>query len=168
MDLYILRHGIAVDFGTQGYDVDSERPLTPEGRKKLKKIAAAMKELEVEFDVIVSSPYLRARETAEIVAQEFDATRKLRFSDHLVPDAGYRELIAELNKEYAHAKGILLVGHEPHLSGLVSLLVAGSPAEASIDMKKAGLARLVCAKLEHGRCAHLEWLAPPRVMLRIG
>ena len=69
MNLYILRHGIAVEHGAPGYAKDADRPLTPEGERKLGQIAEAMKALELTFDLILSSPYLRARQTAEIVAE---------------------------------------------------------------------------------------------------
>ena len=68
MNLYILRHGIAAERGTPGYANDADRPLTPEGERKLQLVAAAIKALELGFDLILSSPYLRARQTAEVVA----------------------------------------------------------------------------------------------------
>src|ERR1035438_4666613 len=69
MNLFILRHGIAVEPGTHGYEKDADRPLTPEGERKLLQIAEAMEALDLTFDLILSSPYLRARQTAEIVAE---------------------------------------------------------------------------------------------------
>ena len=72
MNLYIIRHAIAVNEGTDGYESDSERPLTDKGRKKMREIAKGLRNLGVEFDLILSSPYVRARETAEILADVFN------------------------------------------------------------------------------------------------
>src|SRR5207249_3311762 len=77
MTLFILRHGLAVEPGTRDYPNDADRPLTAEGRSKLRQIAQAMKKLELEFDVILSSPYTRARQTAEIVADKLGARKHL-------------------------------------------------------------------------------------------
>jgi len=68
MNLYLLRHGIAVEPGTTGFEKDSERPLTPKGQHQLRQIAAAMKKMDLRFDLILSSPFLRAKQTAEIIA----------------------------------------------------------------------------------------------------
>ena len=68
MQLFLLRHGLAVERGTHGFEEDDTRPLTPKGRRQLQKTTAAMKKLEPDFDLILSSPLLRAKQTAEIVA----------------------------------------------------------------------------------------------------
>ena len=75
MKIYLIRHSNAVDPGTPGYEDDSLRPLTEKGRDKMNKIAAALKALDVQPDLIVSSPYVRARETAEILAKVLYLTR---------------------------------------------------------------------------------------------
>ena len=72
MELYILRHGIAVERGTPGYRKDADRPLTPEGKEKVHQIAEAILGMELKFDLILSSPYARAEQTAKIVAGELD------------------------------------------------------------------------------------------------
>ena len=71
MNLYIIRHAIAVDEGTPEYEDDSQRPLTDKGKKKMRQIAKGLRALGVEFDLILSSPYVRAKETAEILADVF-------------------------------------------------------------------------------------------------
>ena len=73
MMLYLMRHGLAVEPGSPGFKMDADRALTHKGRRQLRKIARAMKGMELEFDLILSSPFVRARQTAEIVA----ATLKL-------------------------------------------------------------------------------------------
>jgi phosphohistidine phosphatase len=163
MNLYILRHGIAVEPGTPGYAKDADRPLTPEGERKLLQIAEAMEALDLTFDLILSSPYLRARQTAEIVAEALKARKKLEFSDSLVPGGNTKKLVELLNRLQPPPENVLLVGHEPYLSGLVSLLVSGE-ATLAVVMKKGGLCKLATESLKHGRCAALEWLLTPKQM----
>jgi len=163
MNLYILRHGIAVEPGTPGYAKDADRPLLPEGERKLGQIAEAMEALDLSFDLILSSPYLRARQTAEIVAEAIEARKKLEFSDILVPGGSTKKLVEFLNRLQPPPESVLLVGHEPFLSGLVSLLVAGNQG-CSVVFKKGGLCKLTVESLAPGRCAALEWLLTPKQM----
>jgi phosphohistidine phosphatase len=163
MNLYLLRHGIAVDHGDVHYAKDADRPLTPEGERKLARIADAMKGLKLSFDLILSSPYTRARQTAEIIAEALDARKRLEFYDDLTPDGSFKKLIETLNRRAPSPNDVLLVGHEPHLSGLISLLVSGD-SSLSVVMKKGGLCNLSIESLKHGRCATLEWLLTPKQM----
>ena len=163
MELFILRHAIAVPRGTPGYDEDSERPLTSEGRKKLRRIAKTMAKMELSFDLILSSPYVRARDTAEIAAKILGARKKLKFSDHLVSHGSAEALVNQLKSHYHSQRYVLLVGHEPYLSKLISVLLTGEP-DLSLTLKKGGLCKLTVEKLRYGRCATLEWLLAPRQM----
>src|ERR1700690_1026947 len=85
MNLYLLRHGIAAEPGVAGYEPDSERPLTPKGEGRLREAARAMKALDLSYDLILSSPFLRAKQTAEIIAKSLKLRKKLAFSDDLTP-----------------------------------------------------------------------------------
>jgi phosphohistidine phosphatase len=163
MNLYILRHGIAVEPGTPGYEKDADRPLTQEGERKLWQVAEAMEALELSFDLILSSPYLRARQTTEIVAAAFSARRRLEFTDSLTPGANPRKLIELLKHRQPPPESVLLSGHEPFLSALISLLISGDPG-LSVVMKKGGLCKLTIESLKPGRCASLEWLLTPKQM----
>ncbi len=96
MNLYILRHAIAAERGLPEYEDDSQRPLTSKGEKKMGKIAEAMRALGLEFDLILSSPYLRAKQTAEIVARKLDLEKALKYSDNLVPSAEPAAVISEI------------------------------------------------------------------------
>jgi phosphohistidine phosphatase len=163
MNLFILRHGLAVELGTAGCNKDSERPLTSEGERKLWRIAKAMQALEISYDWILSSPYVRARQTAEIIAEALDLRKKLELSETLTPGGSARKLIDLLNHRTPRPEEVLLVGHEPSLSSLISLLVSGT-TDASVEMKKGGLCKLATESLECGRCATLEWLLTPKQM----
>jgi phosphohistidine phosphatase len=163
MNLYILRHGIAVDPDVPAFASDAERPLTPEGERKMRRVCRAMKALDLSFDLVLSSPYLRARQTAEIVAEGLGLRKKLEFSDDLTPGGSTAHLVEFLTGREPSPESVLLVGHEPYLSGLISLLIFGELAP-TVVMKKGGLARLSTESLKHGRCAALEWLLTPKQM----
>jgi phosphohistidine phosphatase len=167
MNLFVLRHGIAADLDTVGLANDAYRPLTPEGERKVSQIAEAMGKLELSFDLMLSSPYLRARRTAEIVAERLGARTKLELSDLLTPGGSTKRLVELLNRAQPSPESVLLVGHEPYLSELISLLVAGKETFGVI-MKKGGLCRLTIESLKHGRCAALQWLLTPKQMLLMG
>ncbi len=165
MELYLLRHGIAVDKGTAGFSRDSDRPLTDQGIEKMYRIAKAMKSLELTFDLILSSPFVRAKQTAEIVAEVLGLGRALRFSANLAVGGDPEMLVKEIKPE--NSERILLVGHEPYLSTMVSVLVSGHDG-LSINMKKGGLCKLTMNSLRFGQCATLEWLVGPRQIVSDG
>jgi phosphohistidine phosphatase len=165
MNLYLLRHGLAVEPGTPGFR-DADRPLTAEGEQKLRQCAQAMAALELSFDLILSSPYVRARETAEIVAAALGARKKLELEECLTPSGSTRSLVTRLSGLGPKVEEVMLVGHEPYLSGLISLLVWGQNA-GLVTMKKGGLCKLAVDSPKHGRCATLEWLLTPKQMARM-
>ncbi len=168
MNIFILRHGIAVEPGTPGSGRDSERPLTPKGKRKLRKIAKAMAALEIHFDVILSSPYVRARQTAKRVARQLGLEKRLECTELLTPGGSARELLDVLKREYPNVENVLLVGHEPYLSELIAWLLSGSAQGVAITLKKAGLCKLTAESLHHGRCAKLEWLLTPEQLSCLG
>jgi phosphohistidine phosphatase len=159
MELYILRHAIAEERSPKWRD-DSKRPLTEEGVKKMRDVAKGMLALELEFDFIITSPFVRAKHTADIVEEVFK-TNKLRISKNLASGGEPRLLVEELNSHYHQAGKLLLVGHEPYLSSLISLFTVGGDS-LSLELKKGGLAKLTVGELRHGRCARLDWLLTPR------
>ena len=163
MSLFILRHGIATELNPHKFARDSERPLTPKGKRKLWESAEAMEAMELAFDLIVSSPYLRARQTAEIIAEAFNGRKEVLLSEHLTPGGSHKALVAWLNDLKPLPNDVLLVGHEPYLSEFISLLISGGTG-CSIALKKGGLCKLSAETLEAGRCAMLEWLVTPKQM----
>jgi phosphohistidine phosphatase len=162
MEIYILRHGIAVERGTPGYKRDADRPLTREGEEKMQQIAEAMLAMDLKFDLILSSPYVRAQQTAQIVAEELDEV--VTFTDFLVPDGNTVELLREINDH--KPQRVLLVGHEPGLSRLISFLISGE-SDAMIELKKGALCKLTTDKLTFGQCAVLNWLLTPRQLRQL-
>jgi phosphohistidine phosphatase len=167
MDIYILRHAIAVERGTKGIRADQDRPVTDKGAAKLRKVVRGIKALGVSFDLILTSPYLRARQTAEIAAEVLGPEDGCERSPHLAPDGDPRALIAEIvARRPADGARILLVGHEPYLSQLISTLTSGD-AGTQVMLKKAGLCKLAAPSLSYGKCASLEWLLSPALLERI-
>lgn len=165
MKLILLRHGIAVEPGTPGYERDRDRPLTPEGRRKVRLIAQALAGLKITPDVILSSPFIRAHQTAEIVAAVLRLKKRLRLCPHLASGGDAGRLVAEVNKHHTDVESVMLVGHEPDLSLLASLLLTGSAAGTAIELKKGGLCMLEAEVLRAGRCATLLWLTPPKLLI---
>ena len=163
MKLYILRHGEAAEHGDPRYANDADRPLTLRGIRRTKQLAHALRQLEVSFDVIFSSPLVRARETAEIVERGLRLHSRLELTDHLSPTGGTEKLVAQVNHIRPQPESVLLVGHEPYLSALISRLCTGGQGLA-LTLKKGGLCRLEVETLRSGRCANLEWLLAPRLL----
>lgn len=165
MNLYIVRHAIAVARGTPGYEDDSQRPLTDVGRKKMKKIVKGLSELGVELDAIVTSPYVRARDTAMILAKEFEMRDKVSLSDSLIPPGNFETLINEIREKY-DVQNLALVGHEPMLSSLISWLTTGNTA-MKVVLRKGGVAYLSTENLYVDGRAALQWLLTPSLMAEL-
>jgi phosphohistidine phosphatase len=165
MNLYIIRHAIAVERGTPDYEDDSQRPLTDEGRKKMKKIAKGLHRLGIELDVILTSPYVRALDTAKILADRFDMTERIFFSENLIPPGNFEALVFEIHEKYDLAN-VALVGHEPMLSSLISWLMTGD-TNARITLKKGGAACLASDSIYQDGRATLEWLLTPSLMVQL-
>jgi phosphohistidine phosphatase len=164
MNIYLLRHGIAVEPGTDGFTQDAYRPLTREGQRKLEKIGEGIGTLDLRIDKVLSSPYVRARETAAIVAGTLGLRKKLAFTEALIPEQKGQALVDVLQQLDPAPKSVMLVGHEPFMSDFISLLVWGQPG-GSVLLRKGGLCKLSVESLEAGRCATLEWLLTPKQMM---
>jgi len=165
MNLFFLRHAKACPRGPK-YRPDSKRPLTREGEKTAREAAAGIQKLDLSFDLILTSPYARALRTAEILAEAYDS-KKLFVTNHLAAEAGPEEVVTEIAENFSTLENIVLVGHEPFLSGLISVLLTGKPG-MKIDFKKAALCKLSVEELRFGDCASLCWLLTPRQLGRLG
>jgi phosphohistidine phosphatase len=166
MNLYILRHAIAAKRDDKKFPDDSKRPLTEEGADKMRQIARGMFEWGVELDVILSSPYERARQTAAIVARVLPVKGGVKYTTHLTSEGEPMQLIAEIEESYRECESIMLVGHESYLSRLISVLICGGP-HAGLLLKKGGLAKLHIEQLRYGACGTLEWLLTPRQLCKM-
>ena len=170
MILYLIRHAPAVPLSAEdaNEELDSQRPLSTKGRQQMRRIAKGLKALEISIDQIVTSPYLRARQTAAILAKRFELNDdRLAESALLEPGADLPQLIQELHEKYAEIQNLALVGHEPSLSHLLSVLVSGEPSMA-IRLRKGSVCRLAVDDLKFGQCATLEWHLTPSQLEDLG
>ena len=162
MILYIVRHGIAIDRADPKAPAEPERPLTAEGMKKTRSAALGLRELGVKPDVLVTSPYVRAAQTAEIFAEALGyPLEKIRSSDALKPSGNPADFLKGVGQ--MRAKEIMCFGHAPHLDQLVALLAGGRGVFT--ELRKAGVA---CFKrgTSDGRW-DLVWLLTPKILRRL-
>jgi phosphohistidine phosphatase len=160
MDLWMLRHAEAEERAASGQDED--RGLTAAGLAQAKAVARGVAVLAPAIKVILTSPYLRARQTAEPAAQALGLSG-IRPSRALGPGSDPEAILSEL--EEAGEESVLLVGHAPHLGRLLGRLVTGS-REGDIPMSKAGAACVSFEGLE--RRGRLRAFLPARVLERLG
>jgi phosphohistidine phosphatase len=165
MELYVLRHAIASSAAEAGVYQDAERPLSDEGRDKMKRIAAAIVKVGVEVDLVLSSPYLRARDTAILAHDAMPKETCLEFTNALASGQDGKHILMELKERFRKAKRIMVVGHEPDLSQLIGRVT--SLGRLRLEMKKAGLAKIDITELSPELKGTLEWLIPPKVLLSV-
>jgi phosphohistidine phosphatase len=160
MRCYFLRHGIAVDPEAWSGE-DHDRPLTREGRERMESEAKAIERLDLSLELIVTSPLVRARETAEIVAE------RLKARDRLVEDqrlaGGFAiEGLAEVLVSHP-VESLMLVGHEPSMSATIGRAIGN----ATVEVKKAALAG-VEIRDPSAPAGTLIFLLPPKVLVALG
>jgi len=163
--LYIMRHGIAVDRGAVRFTDDAARPLTPEGKEKMQEIGEGLKRAKFELDWIVSSPLVRAVETAKIVAESLSANPPMDLSDAMRPGGSPEALMAFLAKHPDRTE-VLVVGHEPDLSELAARLI-GAGSHASLAFKKGGCCMISFDEFPPKGPGRLEWWLTPRLLRKL-
>lgn len=167
MRVVLFRHGIAHDRADPHCPADPERALTDEGRKKTKKAAKGLAVLGCTPTRVLTSPYVRARQTAEIALETFDLNKdKLVVTDALLPEAAPYALFHALFAFAQADEEIICVGHAPHLDRALALSITGDRVPVT-SLKKAGAALLDLDDLPrpHGE---LAWLLPPKVLVELG
>jgi len=165
MQLYIVRHGIAIDREDPQCPPDPERFLTDEGMEKTKQVAKGVAEVGAVPDLMLSSPYLRAVQTAEIFASALEQNKqKIRKTDLLLPGADPMQLFRELARE-KQASAVFIFGHAPHLDDLIATAI-GSKHHVTA-LKKAGVA-LVELRRMVPPSGELVWLATPKMLRKAG
>jgi phosphohistidine phosphatase len=160
MDLFILRHGKAGK-ATVGPG-DAARPLTQKGRDEINRVAVWMKEQNFWFDSIATSPLKRARQTAAIVASELDMEERLAVWDELAP-GGDPDTVCYNASQQGNDATVLIVGHEPALSELISTIISGE-GDSSIVLAKGGLAKIGNYSFKTRPSGFLRWLVTPKLI----
>jgi phosphohistidine phosphatase len=163
MELYLFRHGIAVDRENPTVKSDPDRHLTEDGIRKTRAAAAGLKRLQIPFDKILTSPWLRASQTAEILGDVLD------MSVEALPELAGDHSVDELLQALAHQRveRLLLVGHEPLLGNTAGRLLCGS-ADFRIDLKKSGACALEVDGLPSSSPATLLWVLTSKQLRLMG
>ncbi|TMI43701.1 phosphohistidine phosphatase SixA [Candidatus Bathyarchaeota archaeon] len=162
IDLFILRHGEAGNRMTV-VEKDSERPLTPEGRTEMEKIAKSLKAIGLQTDRIYTSPLRRARETAEIAAKILEIPT-LEEWDELKPDGSKTGLYRKLARLGQNSRPIL-VGHEPYLTSMIGEIMGTTSAK--IVLKKGGVAKVRITSFTPRVSGELRWLLTPKIIAKM-
>ena len=155
--LYLLRHGLAVPFGTPDI-ADDDRRLTPKGERRVRSVSRGLKRLKVKLDRIVTSPLPRAARTAEIVAEVLGNPELIETADILRSGTAAAAVAAWLQTR--SEERLMIVGHNPSLSELLGHLVAGPDHGSIVDLHKAGIAAL---RSDDGASYRIDWIARPRL-----
>ncbi|CAN5734276.1 phosphohistidine phosphatase SixA [soil metagenome] len=162
LELYLIRHGLAAERGDD-YPDDSKRPLTGEGISDLKKEARALNALGIGFQHIITSPLVRTRQTADVLAEHLDSKPSVSTSDALTPAGAPTAVMQELAK-HMRKGSIALVGHEPNIGELAARLIG---ARAPLEFKKGAVCRIDFEVFPPKGTGQLRWLLPPKVLRRI-
>lgn len=166
MQLYLVRHGDAVDGRVAGVDRDDDRWLTDEGREETRWGAEILQKLGVEPDLIMSSPLVRARQTAEIIADVIGKSDEIVISDHLVHGGAFQGILQDIQAQ-GSPKRVILTGHMPSIGELIGWLTWNDRL-CAVRMRTAGIARV---DLPDDRIApgwgDLRWLLPPKAARKL-
>jgi phosphohistidine phosphatase len=158
-ELYLIRHGLAEERGNAWPD-DGKRPLTEEGMTSMRKEARGLARLGVVLDVVLSSPLVRARQTAEIVAGGLEPRPPIVNVESLTPDGSYAAVVADLEK-HTRKRRIGLVGHEPAIGELAARLIG---SRHSFEFKKGAVCRIDVEAIPPSGPGNLRWLLIPKVL----
>jgi phosphohistidine phosphatase len=156
--LFLVRHGLAAERGEEWPD-DSKRPLTSKGMARMREIAAGLRELDVEIDLVLTSPLVRAKQTAELLVQGLKPSPALVVSSVFAPGVAPARAAEAL--DFRKVRTLAVVGHEPDLGQLAAWLIG---AKAPLPFKKGGICRIdFPASAAHG-AGQLIWLATPKML----
>ena len=158
-DLYIVRHAIAAERGEDWPD-DNKRPLTERGIGRFKESVGGLKALDAVIDEIFSSPLVRARQTADLLAAGVEGRPPVKLLDALAPGQPSAAVMAQLAKVAKHRR-IALVGHEPDLGELAAHLIGG---RRPLPFKKGGICRIDVAGVSSKVVGTLVWFVTPKIL----
>jgi phosphohistidine phosphatase len=160
--LFLIRHGVAEERGDAWPD-DAKRPLSEDGIERFQRSARALARLDVWIDVVLTSPLVRARQTADIVASAFDPRPSIITIESLAPGGSYASLVADLEK-HGRKTRIALVGHEPGIGELGARLIG---SRHSFEFKKGAVCRIDVDEIPPVGPGDLRWFLTPKVMASI-
>jgi phosphohistidine phosphatase len=161
-EIYLVRHAIAAERGEEWPD-DSRRPLTERGIARFKEGVAGLLELDVAVDEIFTSPLVRAKQTAELLAAGLESKPSVKLLDALSPGHAPAAVMTQLAKA-ARRRRIALVGHEPGLGELAAHIIG---AQRPLPFRKGGVCRIDIEGLTSRRAGALVWFVPPRLLRKL-
>lgn len=164
MDLYLVRHAAAADDVTRWPD-DRDRPLTPEGEKRFRRAARGLGTLVPSVDVMLSSPFRRAWQTAELLEQEAHWPHPV--ASEALESGSAPAAVLQALQEYATRSSVVLVGHEPTMHEVASYLLTADASHARLEFRKGSVARLEVPDGLRPGSALLRWLLTPKVLRSI-
>jgi phosphohistidine phosphatase len=157
MEIYVIRHSIANSLGAEGTTRDEDRALTKDGIERIEAVAKGLKAMGIAPEYILTSPYLRALQTAQALQKGLGLTKNfLVQTPNLAITGNPEQVMEEVNLHYPAVKQIFLVGHEPGLTELIGLLVSGNP---NLGLK-VGRASVTCLHIHQpleSEAAELAW-----------
>ena len=159
MELYLLRHGIAEDESPTGKDFD--RRLTDEGRRKLREVLKAVAKSGVRPDTVLTSPYVRARQTAEIAKDLLAYKDEILLTDSLVPESDPQSVWQEIRTVYGGSRSVVLASHEPLMSRTLGYFLGAQGL--LVDFKKGAIARVDIEQFGLEPRGLLKWLLVPKL-----
>jgi phosphohistidine phosphatase len=162
VDIYLVRHAIAEQRDVLRWPDDSQRPLTAEGAQRFRRAARGLRRIVPSVELVRSSPYIRAWQTAELLHEEAGWPAPLVCA----PLAGHSATAEALDALRLHAdrRSVALVGHEPNLSWLASLLLAGDESVIGLELKKGAVALLELTSPPTPGSAVLRWSVSPKIL----
>ena len=161
IELYLIRHGVAEERG-EAWPDDTKRPLTGKGMARLRRTVSALEALDVRFDQVLTSPLVRTRQTAEIIAQAGKAP--IAATSALAPGGTAAHVLEELGRHPSRRR-IALVGHEPGIGELAARLLG---LRTPLEFKKGAVCRIDVETLPPARAGHLRWFATPKMLRAMG
>ncbi len=165
MDLYLVRHGIAGTADADKWPDDRDRPLTAKGDARFRSAARGLRTLAPSVDGVLSSRYVRAWQTAEIL-ERYARWPAPQQCEALEGGRDPAEILRAL-QPYSSAGAVALVGHEPGLHELASYLLSADTGHVQIEMKKGAVVLLAIDEALRPGTAHLIWLLPPKALRSI-
>jgi phosphohistidine phosphatase len=165
MKLYIVRHAIALPHGTPGMR-DDDRSLTEEGIRKMRQAAAGLRRLNCIPGILLSSPLVRARQTAEILLEEFGKDVKIKLTPALAPSGSRTELYGEIAQHAKKVDSLMIVGHQPSLGEIAGEIAWGSP-ENFVDLKKGGFCAIDVESVQGMPKGSMISLLTPSILRKI-
>jgi phosphohistidine phosphatase len=163
VDLYIVRHAIAAERGPEWPD-DDKRPLIQRGVERFKESVDGLVWMDVQLDIVFTSPLVRARQTAELLSAGLPEKPPIKIADALAPGHTAAEVMEQIARDARGETRVALVGHEPDLGELAAWLLG---AKRPVPFKKGGICRIEMDMLS-ARHGTLAWHATPKMLRKLG